>query len=771
MKRLPPIVSILTVVALLAAPFSAASAATELSTLPEALLTEAFSLARQRVDHGDSRTTAMLRLGATMRLAGLPRLAESALEECISLNDKYSDQHYEREEFKIELAREFLLLGMTERARSILATAQPYGYDYDITGQELLARTALDLGNPAEAERALRTGVALAKRPGRNLTKTGHAMLCSIGRLALSLNKPELAREAESMVKDKTWKSVMLGDYAEALAAQGSTEEAMRVTAQTTDLHMTVLAHARVAAVLLKRNESAKALGIALQQAASKIKNAEARDFALRLAAGKVAAAGGATLSEAISVDIQNPTTRFLSLCPAVAAPAFDRLMTALQLCPPDDQPALAEVLTVACGARGLTVQALAAAAKVTPAWPRVRALCDAARQMLKAKAHGDAGRLLASASDELKNITNSGWRCYARTQLALVAHQTGNAPATDEHLNEACREALGLELKEDRRTALAQALEAALMCGRKGLAARTLTEALQRKPDAALRNTLVPLLIDAGQSDVALAEVMDSPLKDDYARRFVVYRFAKAGRLADAVNVAKNLQLRSQSEALADIALAQLNRTKPLVPGIRKVGLSLHGGWSSWVGQLEHMGVAWEVMPFSLPYEEGAAGLAARYTMLGYPGTGDHHYQVSAAGEEHVRDYLREGGGMFGICAGQLFATGHQTGHQFLPSDFYYMRGQGAHQVQVARQYPAALGLPPVVIINRMNGDFMLPRPGVDVLGWYDKQNTCAAVSTGHYGLGRVAVSSPHPESGRELEPVDRVFIALTYWAMEGAQ
>lgn len=59
--------------------------------LPEALLTEAFILARQRVDHEDSRTTATLRLGATVRLAGLPKLAESALEECIALNDKNSD--------------------------------------------------------------------------------------------------------------------------------------------------------------------------------------------------------------------------------------------------------------------------------------------------------------------------------------------------------------------------------------------------------------------------------------------------------------------------------------------------------------------------------------------------------------------------------------------------------------------------------------------------------------------------------------------------------
>ena len=101
------------------------------------------------------------------------------------------------------------------------------------------------------------------------------------------------------------------------------------------------------------------------------------------------------------------------------------------------------------------------------------------------------------------------------------------------------------------------------------------------------------------------------------------------------------------------------------------------------------------------------------------------------------------------------------------MPTDFHYLRGQGPHQVQMAPGHPAGLGLPPVVIINRKNGDFLLPRAGCDVLGWYDAQQICAAVSTARYGLGRVAVSSPHPESGRELAPVDRVFIALSLWAL----
>jgi tetratricopeptide (TPR) repeat protein len=766
----PPSLFMRTTVWLVSLAATGALADTPFSTQPSALLTESLSLSKKRTDHGDVRTTAALRLGATMRLAGMKDAAKQALEECIALNEKDSDPDYEREEVRIELAREFLLLGMVERARSILKEAKEGGYDYDLIGQEVFARTALEMGDAAEAERAIHTALELAQRSGRKLTKTGNAMLCSLGRLALGLKKPELALQADGVVKDEIWKSVMLGDQAVTLAQQGRAEEAMRVIAPANDPHMAVLGHARVAAAILKRKESAVAVVAALLQTAAKVKSAEARDFALRVAAGKLALAGGTALAVKIAAAIQNPVTRLLALCPVVEASSFDGLMSALIACPAEDQPALAEVLTSACGAKDLAAQSLNAAAKVPQGWPRVRALCEAARCLMKTKSRDDAVKLLGAANAELSHIADAGWHCHARTQIALAAHQLGDVAMEEQQLKEACSEALRLDVAEDRRTALSQAVEAALLCGRKELAARTLTETLHSNPATAVRDTLVPLLIDAGQPDAALAEVTHSPLKDDFARRFVVYRLAKAGRLADAVDLAKKLPLRFQSEALADIALAQLKLPKPAVHGTRVVGLSLHGGWSSWVGQLEHMGVAWEVMPFSLPYLEGADGLAARYTMLGYPGAGDHHYQVSAAGEEHVRDYLREGGGLFGICAGQLLATGHQTGHQYLPSDFYYMRGQGAHQVQVAHQHPAGLGLPPVVIINRMNGDFMLPRPGCDVLGWYDKQNVCAAVSTAHYGLGRVAVSSPHPESGRELEPVDRVFIALTFWTMEGA-
>jgi tetratricopeptide (TPR) repeat protein len=737
------------------------------SLQPPALLAEAMALSKQRADHGDQRVVSHLRLGATLRMAGLTQEAAAVLQECSALNEKDSDPDLSREEVKTELAQEYYRLGQKDRARELLAELT--SREFDLVGPAVLSRTALELGDNAESEQIVRSALSLAQKPNRKLTLMGHAALCALARIALELNKPELAEQCEVAVKDQVWKSAIAGHRAAALAESGRSDEALRLAAEISDLHLAVLAYARIAAVQYAKKSPHEQTVAALQKMAGKLKIVEERDFALRIAAGKLAAGGDRQSPRGMAAGIHDPSTRLLACCTALDAPSFDSLLALLKECPTESQPALAEVLAVGCGRAGLVPQLLTAASRTAPGWPRVRTLCEAARKLPKSASPQNAALVLQAGRDELPHVSDSGWRVHVQVQLALAAHALGDAAATDEFLQGACGEALQLESSEDLRTALPPAVEAALWCGRKELAARSLTQALQRPPETALRNVLVPMLVDAGQADAALAEMASSSLKDDYAGRFVVYRLAKAGKVSEAVQLAHKLSLRAQTEALADVALTQLKRPTPASGRPRKAGLSLHGVWFYWTGQLEHLGIDWEIMPFSLPYLEGAEGIAARYAMLGYPGAGDHHLQASAAGEEHLRDYLRGGGGMFGICAGQLFATGHPTGHQFLPSDFYYMRGEGPHQVQTASQHPAAAGLPPVVIINRRNGDFLLPRPGCDVLGWYDKEHVCAAVATAYYGLGRVAVSSPHPEGGRGLEPKDRVFIALTLWAMEG--
>ena len=732
---------------------------------PTGLLSESFALAKQRTDRGDTRTTAALRLGATMRMAGMKDAARAALEECAALvaQDPSPDN---RDESKVELARQFLRLGLPQRAHDLAGELRER--EYDLLARLVFACTALEANDVKEAEQSVREALEIAGRPGRKLdARMGSGIVCALARTAVELNKPELAREFEDVLAEPVWKSALIGDRAVALAQAGKVDEALRVAAQATDAHIGVLAHARVMAVQHRHGVPSVQMMNALLAAAAKINGADKREFALRIAAGVVGAAGDAKTMAKIAAEIRTPTTRLLALCPFVEASSFDELMSLLAQSAAEDQPALAEVVAVSCGKRGLAEQALAAARKIPLGWPRVRALGDAARGL---KTEG-AAKLLRAATDELSAITDAGWRCIARSQIALAAHRAADAKLAEEQFAAAGHEALRIEVKDDLRAVLPQVLEAALECGRKELAAKTLTEALKRKPETALRDVLVPMLIDAGQPDAALAELATAKLENEFQQRSVAYRLAQAGCLAEAVKFAGTLNARQRAEALSDIALAQLPRHSPKHHATRRVGLSLHGGWFYWTHRLERAGIAWEVMPYSLPYEEGPAGLAARYTMLGYPGTGGHQIQISAAGIEHVRGFLREGGGMFGICAGQLFGTGHPSGHRFVPADFYYLRGGGPHEVQMVARHPVSAGLPSQMIINRRNGDFMLPRPGCDVLGWYDNENLCAAVIAARYGFGRVVVSSPHPEGDNSFSPTDRLCIEITRWVLEGIQ
>jgi hypothetical protein len=327
----------------------------------------------------------------------------------------------------------------------------------------------------------------------------------------------------------------------------------------------------------------------------------------------------------------------------------------------------------------------------------------------------------------------------------------------------------LSQESPERIRAVLPQVVEAAVFTGSRQFVARTVPDVLKGEPDAALRDRLLPLLAAAGHHAAAVAECSRKPLADDSARLLLAYHLAASGQVAAAAKHAAALRPGERAEALTAIARVQIAvpAAKPGRP--RVVGVSSHGSWGSWLGRLERMGLDWDLMPFSAPFEDGPAGLAAKYAMLGYPGTGGHQVETSVAGVEHLRQYLYAGGGFLGICAGQFLATGRPSGQPLIPCDCIYLRGQGPHQVQIRKNHAVAAGLPPVVIIARMNGGFLIPQPGCEVIGWYDTSDRYAALVAAPLGFGRVVAFSPHPEGSAGLEPCDRLCISGTLWAIEG--
>ena len=728
---------------------------------PAELLKESFQLALKRSDKGDTPLTAALRLGITMRMAGIKEEAIEALDHGLKMCAATSDEDV-RDETLVEFCRELVLTGQTTKACELVPQIKMR--EYDLVAWLFIAQASLERGDAAGAERAVVDALKRVETSGRKLERMGYSAVCALSRLARGMGKTELTRRFIASAVDSLWKSSMLGDEAEALAIKGALDEALRVSTQCEDPHMAVLAHARVAAVMFQRKQATALALTGLLQAAAKIKPGDSRDFALRIAVGKLTTAGDADSALKIAAVIHDPVIGLLAKIPLVTASSFDEMLAKLSMAAENDKPMLAEVLAICCGKKGLVDQALKSAAQCGGGWPRVRALCGAAKHLKSS----DVAMLLDAATSELPSISNAAWHSHALVEMALSAHRAGNASAAAKFISLAGDEVMRLTMPEELGAELPQVVEAALLVQNKPLALQTLTEALKRELEVPLRETLVPMLIDAGASDAALAECAKSKLEEDFPQRLIAYRLAKSGHVADAVKFVSDAHYRVKAEALADIAFAQLPAPKIDEAKPKMVGMSFHGGWMYWMMRLERMGLPWEIMPFSTPYEIGSAGLAAKYSMLGYPGTGGHQIQVSAAGEDHVRDFIHGGGGMFGICAGQLFANGHPYGHKFIPSDFYYMRGQGAHQVQMPKSHPMSLTLPREMIITRMNGDFLLPRAGCEVIGWYDRQNVCAAVVTANYGLGRVVASSPHPESGSEFNANDRLCIASMLWILE---
>jgi len=737
-------------------------------TSPHQLLPQALTLARAIPDgkgYGDWRKPLVfLRIGSTMRLCGMKAEAKAALDECAVLNSR-SRLPAVRDEIAVELCRGFTLLARPEKARS-LANKITFR-NYATIARYVIARTILETGNLAEAEQSVMNAPALTRSPETKTIRTDDLWTRAFVSVAVRMNKLDLARRLIGTMRYEPWKSAAIGDVSEALARSGEAEETLRTAAGVPDAYMAVLAFARVAAVFCEQDASeplARAVA-SLQRAASKVTDDTARDFALRIAVKKLSAAGGTDTAAEIAEDIKAPCSRVLANCVLLTPETLDSVLKQLGRCPEGERPLLVEAVTISCGSKGMAPGALKAAEHVEPGWKRFRALWTAAYRLACAGAKSDAADLLAAAAETANDIKEAGRRCCALIRMALLYHRLGSCDAVEKNLVAAHKEAARLAQPELAASVLPQVVEAAAVTGERNLVKSMVLDAIKAESSSTLRNRLVPMLALAENHEAALAECSREQLSEDFARRVLVYRLARSGQVAGALEYAERLKTSERAEAFSDIALAQIQRPTPDPCARKMVGVSLHGSWGSWFPRLERMGLAWELMPFSMPYETGTKGLKAKYSMLAYPGTGGHMAHVSVAGAEHMREYLYSGGGLFGICAGQFLATRRD----FTPCDSIYMRGQGPHQVQMRKNHLVALDLPPVVVIPRRNGGILIPRPGCEVVGWYDKIDRYAALVAARYGFGRVVAFSPHPEGSSDFVPRDRLCIHATNWTIGG--
>lgn len=147
----------------------------------------------------------------------------------------------------------------------------------------------------------------------------------------------------------------------------------------------------------------------------------------------------------------------------------------------------------------------------------------------------------------------------------------------------------------------------------------------------------------------------------------------------------------------------------------------------------------------------------------------------LGETGREQVRKFVREGGGYVGICAGAYLAcTGFDWGVGVLNARTIsnrWRRGTGDLQVAPA-EGDAVLGLPMAErVIRYNNGPVIKPDarkdlPPYKALALFRTELAengtpvgvmvgTPAFASGDYGLGRVFISSPHPEQTAGLEPL----------------
>ena len=155
---------------------------------------------------------------------------------------------------------------------------------------------------------------------------------------------------------------------------------------------------------------------------------------------------------------------------------------------------------------------------------------------------------------------------------------------------------------------------------------------------------------------------------------------------------------------------------------------------------------------------EEIRGGALAQFDLVIFPG-GSGSAQAAALGEsgsEQVRQFVEQGGGYIGICAGAYLATsGFSWGLKILDAKTVspkWRRGRGTVEIELTEEGRRVLGADGHLGILYVNGPILMPAD-VDSLA-----DPC--------GGGRVLCFSPHPEQSDGLEGF---LTRAVHWVTEG--
>lgn len=159
------------------------------------------------------------------------------------------------------------------------------------------------------------------------------------------------------------------------------------------------------------------------------------------------------------------------------------------------------------------------------------------------------------------------------------------------------------------------------------------------------------------------------------------------------------------------------------------------------------------------------------QFSVLIIPG-GRTARMVRALGQEgleRIREFVADGGGYVGICAGAYMAAttvevpGNPEGLGIVDIRNHRRAGKELRSLELrASQHPVVAGCPETMQIWYENGPAIEPGENSELLAAYG--DGTGAVVSGRFGRGRVVIFSPHPEGSLEagIDPAETGTLAL---------
>jgi hypothetical protein len=141
-----------------------------------------------------------------------------------------------------------------------------------------------------------------------------------------------------------------------------------------------------------------------------------------------------------------------------------------------------------------------------------------------------------------------------------------------------------------------------------------------------------------------------------------------------------------------------------------------------------------------------------SKYDILFFPGGGGFVFTEKA--QQRLRDFITNGGGYVGICAGAYAAKTFKL----VDCNYFPFRERGMVKLDL-KKHPITEGFSQgrKMAVRHANGPFIEPSKDVQVPVFYKCGPPYAAIVVKEYGKGRVVVISPHPESNADSLPLVR--------------